>query len=168
MTAGRPPIPQERRKKLAAGDGQRSGGHRDVKPGTLVPVPRDAPVGVPEPPEGLAERGLTEWDKIWAAGRPWMHPNEDYHWVEQIVRAYDDIEVFRAQVKKRGLYVSGYAGQVVANPLLKEIRVLEATIRTCLSKLGFSPADRASLGLAEIKRQSGLAELQNRTKANRR
>jgi P27 family predicted phage terminase small subunit len=167
MTAGRPPKPLERRKNLAKGDGRLPGDHRDAKSGKDVAVRPQSVIALPEPPEGLAEHGRQEWDLIWTAGRSWLHPGEDYHWVRQIAQAYDDIDTFREEVNRTSLIVKGYAGQKTANPLLKEIRVLEATIRTCLSKLGFSPTDRAHLGLAEITIQGRLRDLQNRTRANR-
>jgi P27 family predicted phage terminase small subunit len=81
-----------------------------------------------------------------------------------IAHAYDDIEAFRAEIAKIGLIVKGYAGQKTANPLLREVRDAEATIRKCLSLLGFSPSDRARLGIAEIQRQTGLMELQKKTR----
>lgn len=159
MPAGRPPKPIERQIMDSRGDGLRPGGHRPTT--DLVHISR-GDLGVPDPPDGLKDRGLAEWDKIWAAGRHWLHPAEDYHWIEQISRAYDDIAEFRAEVEKTGLIVKGYAGQQTANPLLREIDAQQSTIRKCLSQLGFSPTDRARLGLAEIKRQSGLQELQER------
>jgi P27 family predicted phage terminase small subunit len=110
----------------------------------------------PPPPDGLAERGQAEWVKIWTAGK-WLWPEQDYAWVEQIVRAYDDLDAFRAEIGIMGLTVEGYNGQTVANPLISEVRKLEATIRSCLSTLGFSPTDRARLKLTELK---GASELQ--------
>lgn len=162
MPAGRPPIPLERREVSKRGDGLLPGGHRP-KPGKTVEVRARANLAAPEPPEGLGERGLEEWEKIWDAGARWLHPDEDYHWTEQISRAYDDIAAFREEIDKTGLIVKGYAGQMTANPLLREIRDAEAVIRKCLSLLGFSPTDRAKLGLAEIQRQTGLAKMQAET-----
>lgn len=108
-----------------------------------------------------------EWEKVWTAGRVWLHPTEDYHWVEQISFAYDEISQFREEIEKTGLIVKGYAGQMTANPLLREIRDAQSVIRKCLSMLGFSPTDRAKLGLAELKVQTGIADLQNKTKEAR-
>lgn len=164
MPAGRPPIPKERRAVSARGDGLLPGGHR---PGKEIELRGSGNILVPDPPEGLGERGASEWGKIWAAGRIWLHPAEDYHWVEMISRAYDDIAEFRTEIEKTGLIVKGYAGQMTANPLLREIREAESAIRKCLSMLGFSPSDRARLGLAEIKRQSGIADLQAKMKDKR-
>lgn len=61
-------------------------------------------------------------------------------------------------IRQRGLVVTGYAGQVIAQPLVVEIRKCEETIRKCLSVLGISPTDRAHLGLAEVKKDTALQE----------
>jgi P27 family predicted phage terminase small subunit len=112
----------------------------------------------PEMPSDLRIRGKDEWLKIWAAGH-WLHDDMDYAWVEQVAHAYDDIETFRSRIRRDGLVVKGSLGQPVAHPLVAEIRKCEMTIRQCLSVLGFSPTDRARLGLAEAKAQSALQDL---------
>jgi P27 family predicted phage terminase small subunit len=114
----------------------------------------------PVPPEGLGERGTLEWRKVWQAGR-WFWSDQDYHWIEQLARAYDDVAEFRAEIKRMGLTVEGYNGQTVANPLIAEVRRAEDTIRKCLSQLGFSPTDRARLKLTELKGASELQKLVN-------
>jgi P27 family predicted phage terminase small subunit len=162
-------MPLERQKESMRGDGLRPGGHRPSKDLAIIPdqnyrVQRFQP---PPPPADLRERGTAEWVKIWQAGSRWLHPEEDYHWIEQISHAYDDISAFREEIERTGLIVKGYAGQLTANPLLREIRDAENVIRKCLSVLGFSPTDRARLGLAEIKVQSGLQSLQNEIKDKR-
>ncbi len=159
MPAGRPRKPIERQLADSRGDGQRPGGHRPAA--ELVHIPRGN-AAVPDPPDGLKDRGELEWRKVWEAGAVWLHPASDYHWVEQIAFAYDNIEVMRTEVEKVGLIVKGYAGQQTANPLLHEISDQQATIRKCLSMLGFSPTDRAKLGLAELKVRTGLQDLQER------
>lgn len=118
------------------------------------------PVSAPPAPEGLGDRGALEWAKIWQAGR-WLWPDQDYAWVEQVARAYDDLATFRAEVAVMGLTVEGYNGQTVANPLIAEMRRCEDTIRKCLSQLGFSPTDRARLKLTELKGASELQKLVN-------
>lgn len=165
MPAGRPPIPIERQRAIAKGDGRRPGGRAVT--GEVVPAnPRR--ISIPEAPADLGERGALEWYRIWEAGSGWLHPEEDYHWVDQIAHAYDDITEFRAKIAETGLIVKGYTkDMLVANPLIKEIRMLEATISRALSKLGFSPTDRARLGLAEIQARTGLANLQKATREKR-
>jgi P27 family predicted phage terminase small subunit len=149
----RRPQPIERQRAKASGDGRTPGGREVVKAQYTIVKREDAP----PIPRGLQYRGKKEWAKIWDSG-PWLNPEQDYAWVEQIARAYDDMDTFRKQVTQEGLIAKGYAGQVVAHPLLAEIRKCEETIRKCLSILGYSPTDRARLGIAEVKRQTALQE----------
>lgn len=131
-------------------------GGRDIVATNVSSLERKEP---PPMPEGLGERGEAEWHKIWQAGR-WLWPDQDYAWVEQVARSYDDLDAFRKEVASMGLTVEGYNGQTVANPLISEMRKCEATIRACLSTLGFSPADRAKLKLTEIQGESAYQKLQ--------
>lgn len=150
---GRPPKPIERHKATGRNATTKANGDK-------LPEPYKGPIDrtVPAPPEELYGRAAVEWEKIWTAGY-WLHRDVDYHWVEQIVQAYADIEVFRAQVRQDGLVTKGYAGQDAAHPLIAEIRKCQTQIQTCLSKLGFSPADRAKLAITEAKARSALQEL---------
>ena len=150
---GRRPEPIERQRAKARGDGKTPGGREVVKAQYTLTKRDDAP----DLPRGLKTRGRREWVKIWDSA-PWLNPDQDYAFVEQIARAYDDIDVYRKRVAQDGLVVTGYAGQVVAHPLVAEIRRCEDTIRKCLSILGISPTDRARLGLAEVKKETALQE----------
>lgn len=114
---------------------------------------------IPEPPPGLGTRGAAEWVSLWTAGSAWLAPTQDYAWVEIVARAWDDIDGFRAKVAADGLIQKGSMGQVIAHPLIASIRQAEGQIMKALSVLGFSPTDRARLGLAEIKRVSKLQEM---------
>lgn len=158
---GQPPKPLERRALEARGDGRTVRGRRPVSAALALAPAAELPVM----PEGLGERGEAEWYKLWTAGR-WLRGDQDYHWAEQVVRAYDDMAAFRERVARDGLIARGSMGQVIAHPLIAEIRKCEDTIRRCLSSLGFSPADRARLGLQEAKAQSALAGLQDKARAN--
>lgn len=139
--------------------------------GTLVPR---APAQVrkrgdpaPEPPEGLGARGEIEWTRIWGEGF-WLEPEADYHWVLMIAQAYDDIAAFREEIANTGLLVSGYKqDMIVANPLLKEVRTAQNMIMKALSVLGFSPTDRARLGIQEAQARSALLDLQSKMRENK-
>lgn len=168
MTAGRPNTPIEKQLLTAKGDGITPGGRRVIPKGTVAVIPgrRNKDGGVdrrylPKVPKDLKAPGRKMWFQIWDNG-PWLHPEEDQWWVETAAKRQDMIEVFRAQVEVDGLMIKNYAGADTSNPLLKEITECERIIMKCLSTLGFSPSDRARLGLAELKRQSGLADLQSR------
>ena len=158
MPRGRPPKPIESRRIVGRTAHTDSGGRR-------LPVAREITVTdavAPGPPNDLGERGSAEWVKIWAAGSAWLAPNIDYPWIEMVCRAYDDIEAFRGKIQADGLIQKGSMGQVVSHPLIQSVRQAEGTIQRCLSILGFSPTDRARLGLVEVKRESKLQSMMNR------
>jgi len=179
MTAGRPKVPLERIALTTKGDGRTAGNRRLVPKGQVIVVPGRTGTNLKKPPAfdhrclpkmpaGLGKPGKKAWFEVWDNG-PWLHPFEDHHLVAIVAKNYDLINAFELKIEETGLILSGggYNGQDVANPLLKEIKSCEQVILTCLSKLGFSPSDRARLGLAEIKRQSGLQGLQNQAAAAR-
>jgi P27 family predicted phage terminase small subunit len=149
------PVPLER--MIARSHNGKTLGKRALK---VNDVSAMGAVEPPVPPADLGARGSVEWLKIWQAGR-WLWPDQDYAWIEQVCHAYDDLETFRAQVVKDGLTVEGYAGQMTAHPLIREMRACEDTIRKCLSQLGFSPTDRARLKLTELRGASELQKLVN-------
>lgn len=155
MARGRPPKPIERKRATGRTTNTDSGGRP-------LPAVRETivkTVTVPAAPDGLQTRGQTEWLNIWTAGSAWLAPQQDYAWVEMIARAWDEIEAYRERVDQDGLIQTGSMGQVIAHPLIAEIRRAEAVIMKALSTLGFSPSDRARLGLAEIKAQSKLQDM---------
>lgn len=154
--------PLEERVKEAKGSGYAANGKKIDKTATTTLVLAEPNSVIPDPPVGLKGRGTIEWVNIWSNVK-WLHPEQDYHLVEQIVRSYDDMAEFRQQISKDGLMVRGYAGQMTANPLIKEVRACEATIRKCLSMMGISPTDRVKLGLNEMKRQDKLGDLRKKT-----
>jgi P27 family predicted phage terminase small subunit len=155
VTAGRRRKPMERAKLTGRTATTDSGGRKlPAITGTIVPT-----TNLPAVPDGLQERGQVEWGKVWAAGESWLAPDQDYHWVEMIARAYDEIEAFREKILEDGLIQTGSMGQVIAHPLIAEVRRAEASIQKCLSVLGFSPTDRARLGLAVMKARSKLEEM---------
>jgi P27 family predicted phage terminase small subunit len=148
--------PIERMALKARGDGRTPGGRELVKANPTLKTHYG--VMPPEAPRGIGARGELEWRKIWETGF-WLSPDQDYHWVEMISRAYDDIDVFRERIVDDGLIQKGSLGQPVAHPLIAEIRKCEATIRQCLSVLGFSPTDRARLGIMEAEARKKTADL---------
>ena len=153
---GRKAKPLERLRATQRNATTKSDGRPIPRMSTEIAVRADkAPV--PRAPKGLARSGRTQWNNIWTAGF-WLKNDQDYHWVAQIAQAYDDIAAYRDKIEEIGLIVTGYNGQDAANPLIAEIRKCEATIRTCLSTLGFSPTDRAKLGIIEVKARNALAD----------
>lgn len=162
MPAGRPRKPRELAKATMRDDNTMADG-RAVP--SMAIVPRCDDEIVPVSPVDLSERGQIEWDKVWTAGH-WLKADQDYHLVVALAEAYDEIEAYRDQIKIDGLMTRGSAGGMIANPLIKEVRACQATIIKCLSLLGFSPSDRMRLGIQEIQRANGLADLQAKARRN--
>lgn len=158
MTAGRPRKPLERAAVLAKGDGRTPGGR--VLQGSVTNAP-ERRADAPAPCISLGERGQAEWRKLWDSCW-WLHPDRDYHLVEQICTAYDELEVYRLRILEDGLMVKGSMGQDTAHPLINERRKLEASIRQNLSLLGNTPTDRAKLNLTEAQTASKLQQMMNR------
>ncbi len=148
------PVPIER--MIARSNNGKTLGGRDLEVTDVSSMEKIEP---PPMPSGLKTRGKQEWVKIWSSA-PWLWVSQDYAWIEQACRAYDDLTAFRKEIATMGLTVEGYNGQTTANPLIKEVRAAEDTIRKCLSMLGFSPTDRARLKLTEAR---GATELQKLT-----
>lgn len=141
MPAGRPPVPNEvkRRRGTARPD-------RVPAVSSVVALPMAA--GVPECPEdfGLAARGL--WGRVWQAGITWVSPLSDIEAAEQACRLADDLVVARRRYRATS---DPSDGRMVA--------AFDASLAAALGRLGFDPAARTRLGVAEVKRQSKLEEL---------
>ena len=126
----------------------------------VVDVPAgQGTVAIPRRPVGLQQRGAREWGLMWAAGAAWLNPEQDYPWVEQACRAWDDIAEYRKLIRRDGKVQLGSQGQPVAHPLIAEVKHCEKLIRECLAEIGFSPAARHRLALAQAKTAGKLDEL---------
>ena len=136
---GRPPKPVELKRALG-NPGKRA-----------LPEPAyylEASEGIPEPSQDLQAAGRDMWDRVWTSGAGWLSPSIDSTLLLITCQQLDERAALREQVAisqepkdRRGL------------------RELEKLITNNLSLLGFSPADRTRLGLAEVRAKSKLAEL---------
>lgn len=133
---------------MARGQNGKTLGKREIEVIDIGKLERRAAPDLPDCVEP-GTRGAVEWGKIWEAC-PWLYPDQDYHWVEQIASLYNEVEVYRAQIAEDGLTVEGYNGQTTAHPLIKEMRAAQAQINKALSTLGISPSDRARLKLTDL------------------
>jgi hypothetical protein len=102
-----------------------------------------------EPPEHLGGAGRELWDRVFNEGEIWLSPRLDFTVLERVCRALDRAvaldALFDADPSDRKVVMS--------------INETDKVILSGLGLLGFTPADRARLGLAEVKRQSKLQEL---------
>lgn len=134
-----PPVPVER-KKLLGNPGKRA------LPGADAIVLYGGRV---DPPEGLGKAGSALWSRVWDQGETWISPDLDTVLLERVCRALDRAAVlelaFEADPSDRKLVMS--------------INETDRLIISGLGLLGFTPADRARLGLAVIKRESIVEEL---------
>lgn len=154
---GRPPKPTEVKRALG------NPGHRALpapqKPGQgLSPV-----TSIPARPT-LGLDGSALWDRLWSAGEKWLSPNGDYAVMELLCRATDEAEYLRRALAL-GEVPRHYVlpnGSFVSHPYVTQLKELRSQMTAWLSALGFSPTDRARLGLAEVRTLDALDELQRR------
>lgn len=114
-------------------------------------------IDLPEPHRTLSERyGRRMWNAIWTSGAGWLKPNMDAELVLMACEAIDE----RIQLRS----------QVMLNPQnwreRRALRELDRQIASLLGDLGFSPADRASLGVGEVK-QNEFQQIRERIQAKR-
>jgi hypothetical protein len=88
------------------------------------------------------------WDRIWNSGVNWISPDTDIELLLMTCEMVDERWNLRIKVMQND-------NMQMARRLDNLSRIIAAN----LSLLGFSPADRSRLGLAEVARVSKLAEL---------
>jgi len=157
MPAGRPPKPIEL--KRARGNPGRRPLPDKSKTVALVPS-----VGTPAPIT-LGQNGRELWRRAQEAAI-WLC-ELDLTLLEILCKSVDQHVEMSRIVAEDGLTqiepIVTPAGHVVGekkvpHPLLKELRALEKQIQSTAAALGFDPSARSRLGLAEVKRQTAIAE----------
>jgi P27 family predicted phage terminase small subunit len=144
-----PPKPVERKRKSG------NPGKRPLpKPKSLVLALEH----VPEPPQGLSGAGLVVWCRCWDAGSDWLAPG-DMTILELLSRQVDEIVRWQELVEAEGVTFTTKGGMVRVHPAVGQIRELEQRVVTNLGLCGFTPADRSRLGLTEVRKLSGLADI---------
>jgi len=155
---GRPSKPVEQHRALG------NPGHRSLPD---APAPGEALEGassIPAPPSDLTDSGLALWSHTWEAGRQWLSPEADYQVVWLLCQAHEEIEQMRAAFadgSAERTYISSN-GSIVSHPFIAQIKDLRVQTTSWLAALGFSPADRARLGLAEVRVRDELDDLMRR------
>jgi hypothetical protein len=144
VPAGRPSKPTEIKRKLG------NPGRRPL-PDTDVVQYLTAAVAVPEPPRPLLKYGREFWDKVWGAGLSWISPNTDAELLLMTCELVDERWNLRIKVMQSGEWRERRA-----------LREIDSRIISNLSLLGFTPADRSRLGVAEVKAISKMEALKRR------
>jgi hypothetical protein len=148
MPAGRPPKPIEQ-KRLLGNPGKRA--MPDENSVVLLPMVEHAP----ETTRPLLKYGQELWDRIWGMGATWVSDKTDIELLMMTCEMIDERWNLRVKVM-----------QTDDATMRRGLRELDQQIVSNLSLLGFTPSDRARLGVAEVKAKSKLEELMER-RANR-
>jgi len=144
MPAGRPAKPIEQ-KRLLGNPGKRA--LPDGQSLEILPMAQEAP----EPHRPLLTHGRELWDRVWNSGIAWISPDTDVELLLMTCEMVDERWNLRIKVMSSD-------NMQMARRLDNLSRIIIAN----LSLLGFSPSDRARLGVAEVKRISKIEELRRR------
>jgi hypothetical protein len=138
---GRPPKPNEQ-KRLLGNPGRRE--LPDEMQIELLPAAENTP----EPSRPLMKYGREVWDNVWNAGGLWLSPTTDSELLLMTCELIDERWNLRIKVM-----------QTDDARMRRGLRDIDRLIVGNLSLLGFTPADRSRLGVAEVKAKSKLEEL---------
>jgi len=144
LPAGRPAKPTEIKRKLG------NPGRRPL-PDTSVVQYLEPIVSVPEPARPLLKYGKEFWDKVWNSGLSWISANTDAELLLMTCELVDERWNLRVRVMQSNDWRERRA-----------LRELDDRIIRNLSLLGFTPADRSKLGVAEVKAISKMEQLKRR------
>jgi P27 family predicted phage terminase small subunit len=98
------------------------------------------------------------WGQVWADAGDWLAPS-DRPTVELLCRLADERASWLRLAAEQGLTSTSRHGTTRIHPAVMEARALAGQMITLLSLLGLTPADRARLGLVEVRKMTGLADL---------
>jgi len=141
LTAGRPSKPAEQ-KRLLGNPGKRS----MPKLSEIVIIP--AALETPTPARPLLRYGQELWDKVWLYGVTWISQNTDSELLLMTCEMVDERWNLRIKVMQTD------------DPIMRRgLRELDRQLVSNLSLLGFSPADRSRLGVAEVRATSQIESL---------
>jgi hypothetical protein len=144
MPAGRPAKPTEIKRKLG------NPGRRPLPDSSVVQY-LEPVVSVPDPARPLLRYGREFWDKVWGSGLSWISANTDSELLLMTCELVDERWNLRVRVMQSNDWRERRA-----------LRELDDRIIRNLSLLGFTPADRSKLGVAEVKAISKMEALKRR------
>lgn len=155
---GRPAKPVERKRAT----GNPGGRALPDAPGVGEGLQSDGTA--PVPPATLETTGLDLWESVWDAGKSWLSPEADRPLVEMLCHGADEAEDLRISLANGSVsrWYEMSNGSTVTHPAVTQLKELRTQRTTWLSMLGFSPADRSRLGLAEVRVRDELDDLSRR------
>lgn len=148
---------------------KRARGNPGKRPLPALPIPETALANVdvswvPDPPPVLTEVGQLAWRTFWVAGRRHLSEHHDSAMLGRLclrMQQVAELEAWLAEDVTRRWYETAN-GQIVTHPAVKQIEQADAQMTTWMSLLGFTPSDRARLGLAEIRVANELDQFRQR------
>jgi P27 family predicted phage terminase small subunit len=155
---GRPSKPVERQRDLG------NPGHKSLPTAPNVGEGLTGSSNIPIAPVSLSAAGLELWDQVWTAGKQWLALEVDRLTIMLLCEAFDEYAEMRDLLRSgevERIYTTSN-GTYVTHPYVSQMKELRAQMTAWMSSLGFSPADRARLGLAEVRVRDELDELQKR------
>lgn len=144
MPAGRPSKPIEVKRKLG------NPGKRPLPESHSLQI-LEPTVSIPDPARPLLKYGKEFWDKVWGSGLTWISANTDAELLLMTCELVDE----RWNLRVRVMQSNDWRER-------KALRELDDRIIRNLSLLGFTPADRSKLGVAEVKAISKMEALKRR------
>ena len=144
MPNGRPPKPIEVKRKLGNPGQRRLPNQGEIQ--MFEPVS-----SLPEPARPLLKYGREFWDKVWLNGLQWISVNTDSELLLMTCELVDERWNLRVRVMQSNDWRERRA-----------LRELDDRIIRNLSLMGFTPADRSRLGVAEVKAISKMEALKRR------
>jgi P27 family predicted phage terminase small subunit len=123
------------------------------------------PAGLPAAPDSLEDTGRGLWELVWRDGSQWLS-TADTVLVALLCESADERERWLQLVAEQGPTFQTEKGYVGIHPGVSQVRLIGKEIVAMLGLLGFTPSDRARLGLAEVRRMTHLSELMERRKAD--
>ena len=154
---GRPAKPTEVKRALG------NPGHRPLPDPPAVGKGLPAVSDIPTPP-ALGVDGEEMWNQLWAAGKSWLSPDSDGSIITLLCQAHDESEQIRRAlaIGEVPRYYVLPNGSYVSHPFVTQLKELRSQKTAWLASLGFSPSDRARLGIGEVRQADALDELERR------
>ncbi|MEV5943658.1 phage terminase small subunit P27 family [Streptomyces sp. NPDC051994] len=151
MTAGRPPTPTERKRKLG------NPGKRALPDSSNVVA---LPPVADDTPEHLGPAGGAVWRLVIDECK-WL-AETDRPALVLVCEKFDRRQDFLARLESTEPVLFTDKGYAYPNPLVGMLSTLETEIAKLLAALGLTPTDRSRLGVAEVKAKTAFEEMLSR------
>jgi hypothetical protein len=148
--SGRRPKPVEQKVRLG-----NLGKRKLPSRSNIVALPMLAS-NVPDPHRQLGKHGSELWQRVWSSGASWLRPALDGDLVLMACEMVDERSQLRTLVFTR------------PDPWRERraLREIDKQITSLLSQIGFSPTDRATLGIGDNK-QHDFNDIRRRIETKR-